>query len=68
MNSAMGLLIKARDHARRMAHEAPRNLVRRADGSDGLMHSDAWARWSREWARLAAEADSAALAQVSEHD
>lgn len=40
-------LIAARDHARTMAHEAPK----------GENHSTAWARWGNEWARLANEVD-----------
>lgn len=50
-------LIAARDHAREMAHSAPKNLSMNADGSATLQHSTAWARWSREWARLADEVD-----------
>lgn len=56
-------LLKATAHARRNAHEAPRNLFRNADGSASLGNSDAWARWSREWFRLAKEVDRRGLAQ-----
>lgn len=50
-------LIAARDHALKMAHEAPGNLFLNADGSASLGSSTAWARWSREWAQLADEID-----------
>lgn len=50
-------LIAARDHALKMAQEAPGNLFRNADGSASIGNSDAWARWSREWMRLADEVD-----------
>lgn len=49
--------------ARRMAHDAPKNLHMNADGSASLGNSTAWARWSREWASLANEVDRRGLKQ-----
>lgn len=58
-------LLKATAHARRLAHDAPRNLFRNADGSASLGNSNAWARWSAEWCRLANEVDRRGLQQPS---
>ncbi len=49
--------------AHKMAHDAPRNLFRNADGSSSLGNSAAWARWSAEWCRLADEVDRRGLKQ-----